>query len=77
MGSKILCNRILLATLVIYRELLSYPTPINLNYWYGIGLLLVFLLVHQVITGIQVASYYIVGIDVALSSVDYLLREIT
>ena len=62
---------------MLYRELLSYPAPINLNYWYGIGLLLVFLLVHQVITGIQVASYYIVGIDVALSSVDYLLREIT
>ena len=40
-------------------------------------MLLVFLLVHQVITGIQVASYYIVGIDVALSSVDYLMREIT
>ena len=40
-------------------------------------MLLVFLLVHQVITGVLVASYYIVGVDVALSSVDYLLREIT
>ena len=59
------------------RELRCYPTPINLNYWYGIGLLLLFLLVNQVITGIQLASYYIVGIDVALSSVDYLLREIS
>ena len=49
----------------------------NLNYWYGIGLLLVFLLVHQVITGIQLTSYYIVGVDVALSSVDYVMREIT
>ena len=28
-------------------------------------------------TGIQVGSYYIVSIDVALSSVDYLMREIT
>ena len=49
----------------------------NFNYWYGIGLLLVFLLVNQVLTGIQVGSYYIVSIDVALSSVDYLMREIT
>ena len=37
----------------------------------------VFLLVNQVLTGIQVGSYYIVSIDVALSSVDYLMREIT
>jgi ubiquinol-cytochrome c reductase cytochrome b subunit len=63
--------------LSIGREVRCYPTPINLNYWYGIGLLLLFLLVNQVITGIQLASYYIVGIDVALSSVDYLLREIS
>ena len=55
----------------LYREILCYPTPINFNYWYGIGLLLVFLLVNQVLTGIQVGSYYIVSIDVALSSVDY------
>ena len=61
----------------LYREILCYPTPINFNYWYGIGLLLVFLLVNQVLTGIQVGSYYIVSIDVALSSVDYLMREIT
>ena len=51
----------------LYREILCYPTPINFNYWYGIGLLLVFLLVNQVLTGIQVGSYYIVSIDVALS----------
>ena len=63
--------------LFLYREILCYPTPINFNYWYGIGLLLVFLLVNQVLTGIQVGSYYIVSIDVALSSVDYLMREIT
>ena len=56
--------------LFLYREILCYPTPINFNYWYGIGLLLVFLLVNQVLTGIQVGSYYIVSIDVALSSVD-------
>ena len=63
--------------LFLCREILCYPTPINFNYWYKIGLLLVFLLVNQVLTGIQVGSYYIVSIDVALSSVDYLMREIT
>ena len=51
--------------------------PSEVDYPYGIGLLLVFLLVNQVLTGIQVGSYYIVSIDVALSSVDYLMREIT
>ena len=37
-------------------------------------MLLVFSLVNEVPTGIQAGSYYI-GIDVALSSVDYIMRE--
>ena len=69
--------RLISSGVFLYREILCYPTPINFNYWYGIGLLLVFLLVNQVLTGIQVGSYYIVSIDVALSAVDYLMREIT
>ena len=48
--------------LFLYREILCYPTPINFNYWYGIGLLLLFLLVNQVLTGIQVGSYSINGL---------------
>ena len=49
--------------LFLYREILCYPTPINFNYWYGIGLLLVFLLVNQVLTVV------VLGLD--LDSTEY------
>ena len=48
----------------------------NFNYWYGIGWLLVFLVVNQVISGVVLASYYIISIDLAFSSLDYVMREV-
>ena len=48
----------------------------NFNYWYGIGWLLVLLGVNQVISGVVLASYYIISIDLAFSCVDYVMREV-
>ena len=58
------------------RELLSQPTAINFNYWYGIGFLLLLLSVNQVISGVTLASYQLITIDLAFSSCDYLIREL-
>ena len=58
------------------RTLLGYPTPMNFNYWYGMGWLLVLLVVNQVISGVVLASYYIISIDLAFSCVDYVMREV-
>ena len=48
----------------------------NFNYWYGIGWLLVFLVVNQVISGGVLASVTIISIDLAFSCVDYVMREV-
>jgi len=57
-------------------QLIFLPTPINFNYWYGIGSLLGFLFVNQLITGVLLASFYIPSIDLAFNSVDYLMRDV-
>ena len=48
----------------------------NFNYWYGIGWLLIFLMVNQVISGGILASVTIISIDLAFSSLDYVMREV-
>jgi ubiquinol-cytochrome c reductase cytochrome b subunit len=48
----------------------------NFNYWYGIGFLLLSFFVNQVISGVGLASYYAVSIDLAFSSCDYVMREV-
>jgi ubiquinol-cytochrome c reductase cytochrome b subunit len=39
-------------------DLLDYPTPRNLNYWYTFGGILSFCLVVQIVTGIVLAMHY-------------------
>ena len=39
-------------------DLLSFPTPRNLNYWYTFGGILSFCLVVQIVTGIVLAMHY-------------------
>ena len=60
----------------LQRELLCQPTPINFNYWQGIGVLVLFLVVNQLISGVVLASYYIISIDLAFSSLHYVIREV-
>jgi ubiquinol-cytochrome c reductase cytochrome b subunit len=39
-------------------DLMSFPTPRNLNYWYTFGGILAFCLVAQIVTGIVLAMHY-------------------
>ena len=66
-----MCNRN-----IIYRELVLYPTSVNINYLYGFGSLLGLLLVNQLVTGILLGSYYMPSIDFAFTSVDYIIRDV-
>ena len=66
-----MCNRN-----IIYRELVLYPTSVNINYLYGFGSLLGLLLVNQLVTGILLGCYYMPSIDFAFSSLDYIIRDV-
>ncbi len=50
-------------------DLLDFPTPRNLNYWYTFGGILAFCLVVQIVTGIVLAMHYIPSGDQAFISV--------
>ena len=61
---------------VINNHLIDYPTPINLNYFYGFGSLAGIMLVIQIITGIFLAMHYTPHIDLAFNSVEHIMRDV-
>nr|YP_009729747.1 apocytochrome b [Plasmopara viticola]AAW21978.1 apocytochrome b [Plasmopara viticola]ABF29513.1 apocytochrome b [Plasmopara viticola]ABF29522.1 apocytochrome b [Plasmopara viticola]QHW07486.1 apocytochrome b [Plasmopara viticola] len=61
---------------VINNHLIDYPTPINLNYFYGFGSLAGIMLVVQILTGIFLAMHYTPHIDLAFNSVEHIMRDV-
>ena len=61
---------------VLNNHLIDYPTPINLNYFYGFGSLAGIMLVVQILTGIFLAMHYTSHIDLAFNSVEHIMRDV-
>ncbi len=61
---------------IIKSELVEYPTPMNLNYFWGFGSLAGLFLVLQIITGILLAMQYTPHADLAFDSVERVMRDI-
>jgi quinol-cytochrome oxidoreductase complex cytochrome b subunit len=61
---------------VINNHIIDYPTPINLNYFYGFGSLAGIMLVIQILTGIFLAMHYTPHIDLAFNSVEHIMRDV-
>lgn len=61
---------------VVNNHLIDYPTPINLNYFYGFGSLAGIMLVVQILTGIFLAMHYTPHIDLAFNSVEHIMRDV-
>jgi ubiquinol-cytochrome c reductase cytochrome b subunit len=57
-------------------HLIEYPTPSNLNYWWGFGSLAGICLVIQILTGIFLAMHYTCHVDLAFSSVEHIMRDV-
>lgn len=61
----------------IWRENFThYLLPKNLNIWYVFGMLSLFLLVNQLLSGIWLTMYYIPTADQAFSSIQHLMRDV-
>jgi quinol-cytochrome oxidoreductase complex cytochrome b subunit len=60
----------------VSNHLLSYPTPINLNYAWSFGALAGICLVIQIITGIFLAMHYVPHISLAFDSVEHIMRDV-
>jgi ubiquinol-cytochrome c reductase cytochrome b/c1 subunit len=60
----------------LYKESISYLSPLNLNGWWNFGSLALFCLVIQLITGILLAMHFIPTELFAFNSVEHVMREI-
>ena len=52
------------------KELVDYPTPRNLNYWWNFGSLAGIVLIVMIVTGIVLAMHYTPHTDHAFESVE-------
>ena len=57
-------------------QLVEYPTPRNLNYWWNFGSLAGIALVIQIVTGIVLAFHYTPQVDLAFASVEHIMRNV-
>ncbi len=55
---------------------LDFPTPKNLNYWWGFGGILAMMLGIQIVTGIVLAMHYVPHVDHAFNSVERIMRDV-
>src|SRR3977135_1668449 len=57
-------------------ELVVYPTPKNLNYWWNFGSLAGITLVIMIVTGVVLAMHYTPNADLAFDSVERIMRDV-
>nr|ACD85983.1 cytochrome b [Volvox carteri f. nagariensis]ACX84833.1 cytochrome b [Volvox carteri f. nagariensis]ACY06072.1 cytochrome b [Volvox carteri f. nagariensis] len=61
---------------VINSHLISYPTPMNLNYSWNWGSLAGLMLASQLVTGILLAMHYVGHVDYAFASVQHIMTDV-
>ncbi len=57
-------------------DLMDFPTPKNLNYWWTFGGILAFCLVTQIVTGVVLAMHYDANAANAFNSVEHMMRDV-
>jgi ubiquinol-cytochrome c reductase cytochrome b/c1 subunit len=57
-------------------DLVDYPTPKNLNYWWNFGSLAGIVLVAMIGTGVFLAMHYTPHVDQAFESVERIMRDV-
>ena len=55
---------------------IAYPTPSNLNYFWGFGSISGILLVWQVLSGILLAMHYSPEVSLAFNSIEHIMRDV-
>ena len=63
-------------TSFLRKELVDYPTPRNLSYWWNFGFLSGAVLIIQVVSGLFLAMHYKADIALAFDSIQYIEREV-
>ena len=61
---------------IVNDHLVDYPTPINLNYFWGFGSLAGICLVVQIVTGVCLAMHYSPEVSLAFNSIEHIMRDV-
>jgi quinol-cytochrome oxidoreductase complex cytochrome b subunit len=61
---------------MMQHDLVDYPTPKNLNYWWNFGSLAGIILVIMIATGVVLAMHYTPHVDHAFESVERIMRDV-
>ncbi len=61
---------------MMQHDLVDYPTPKNLNYWWNFGSLAGIVLVIMIASGIVLAMHYTPHVDYAFESVERIMRDV-
>ena len=57
-------------------DLMDFPTPKNLNYWWTFGGILAVCLAIQIVSGIVLAMHYVANTQLAFNSVERIMRDV-
>ncbi|MBI3673533.1 MAG: cytochrome b N-terminal domain-containing protein [Rhizobiales bacterium] len=57
-------------------QVLDFPTPKNLNYWWTFGGILSVMLTVQILTGIVLSMHYTASVNSAFASVEHIMRNV-
>ena len=60
----------------IHDNFSSFPTPVNLNFWWTFGGILTVCLLIQIVTGIVLAMHYTPNSEHAFASVQHIMRDV-
>ena len=61
---------------LVEKELTGYLLPTNINVWYSMGSILLFIFVLQVVTGALLLVYYVPDADKAFKSVTFIMNDV-
>ena len=61
---------------LMQHDIIDYPTPRNLSYWWNFGSLAGFALMIMIVTGIVLAMHYTAHADYAFESVERIMRDV-
>ncbi|MEG9883212.1 MAG: cytochrome b N-terminal domain-containing protein [Hyphomicrobiales bacterium] len=61
---------------LLKRQVVDFPTPKNLNYWWTFGGILTVFLALQIVTGIVLVMHYTPNTALAFNSIEFIMREV-
>jgi len=60
----------------LYKLVISYSVPININIFWNFGFMAFFFLISQIITGIFLGMHYVPNYNIAFQSVEHIMRDV-